>query len=81
MVLEKCSFAYMQRHDGTFEMHPPHLLAVNAPLFVRGTADRHQDVAPEIRDRILEWCAGRSAEKGLRLDALYPTGAGPAIPS
>ena len=80
-VLEKCGFAYMQLHSGTFEMHPPHVLAVNAALFVRGAANRHQDVPPEVRDRILEWCASRSAEKGLLLDELYPTGDGPVSPS
>jgi len=80
-VVEKCGFAYMQRHSDTFEMHPPHLLAVNAALLVRGTADRHQDVPPQVRQRILEWCECRSAERGLRLDALYPSHDGQAARS
>ncbi|CAN5896863.1 hypothetical protein BH23GEM9_BH23GEM9_31610 [soil metagenome] len=63
-VVEKCSFGYMQRHADLFEMNPPHLLQTDAELFVRGTADRHGDVPPEVKDRILEWCATRLSVTG-----------------
>ena len=56
-VVEKCGFAYMQRHQTLFEMHPPHILQTNAKLFVRGTADRHTDVPADVRARILRWAA------------------------
>ena len=46
---------------------------VGAALFVRGTADRHKDVPSYVGARILEWCADRSGEKGLRLGELYPS--------
>ena len=61
-VEHKCGFEYMQAHKGTFEMHPPHLLATDAQLFVRGTADRHRDVSEDVRTRILRWCAGEMAD-------------------
>jgi hypothetical protein len=57
LVLEKCSFGYMQRHSTTFEMHPPHLMQADAQLFVRGSADRHNDVPEPVRERIRAWCA------------------------
>ncbi len=56
-VAHKSSFRYMQEHQGTFEMHPPHILQTNAAMFVRGTADRHQDVPADARQRILAWAA------------------------
>jgi hypothetical protein len=54
-IAEKCSFKYMQEHQEAFEMHPPHLLQTNAELFVRGSADRHQDVPKEARLRVGAW--------------------------
>jgi hypothetical protein len=61
-VVEKCGFAYMQTHQEMFEMFPPHLLQTSGELFVRGSADRHQDVPAETRDRITAWAkAGTSA--------------------
>lgn len=51
-VVEKCSFAYMQKHQGNFEMHPPHIGQTNAALFVSGKTERLKDVPPDVRDRI-----------------------------
>jgi hypothetical protein len=70
-VVEKCSFDYMRQHSGAFEMHPPHILAVNAELLVRGTADRHGDVPADVRARISRWCGERLAAVGGPLH-LYP---------
>ena len=74
-VLHKCSFAYMQEHRDAFEMHPPHLLAIDAELFVKGTADRHRDVPEEPRWRIMEWCTERMADGPIALDELYGSAA------
>lgn len=63
-VVEKCGFDYMQRHKDAFEMHPPHILAVDAELFVRGTADRHRDVPAGTRTRLLGWCGERLEAAG-----------------
>jgi hypothetical protein len=71
-VVYKCSFDYMQEHREAFEMHPPHLLATDAELFVKGTADRHKDVPKEVRDRILAWCAAEMRDGDFPLERLYP---------
>jgi hypothetical protein len=71
-VVEKCSFAYMQRHQDSFEMHPPHLLQTNAELFVRGTADRHRDVPGAVRERLLGWSAQGLKGSDFPLSAFYP---------
>jgi hypothetical protein len=71
-IVHKCGFDYMQRHRGTFEMHPPHILAIDAELFVKGTADRHRDVPDDARTRIMAWCAGEMSTAGVDLGELYP---------
>lgn len=71
-IVRKCSFAYMQEHKGAFEMNPPHLLQTDAEMFVRGTADRHEDVPAEMRNRIVAWCEAEMRRGGVPLDRLYP---------
>jgi hypothetical protein len=71
-VVEKCGFAYMQRHQDSFEMNPPHLLQTDAELFVRGSADRHKDVPPETRQRISAWAAQRMAGGSFPIAEKYP---------
>jgi len=71
-VVEKCGFAYMQQHQGNFEMQPPHLLQTNADLFVRGTAERHKDVPEDTQQRILSWAARELEGSDLPLTGAYP---------
>jgi hypothetical protein len=71
-VVHKCGFQYMQRHKEAFEMHPPHILATDAELFVKGTADRHKDVPDEVRRRILGWSAAELAGSDYPLGEAYP---------
>lgn len=71
-VVEKCGFAYMQRHQEAFEMNPPHILQTDAELFVRGSADRHQDVPKETRRRIASWCASEMTGTDFPLARAYP---------
>ncbi len=71
-VVTKCGFGYMQEHKDTFEMHPPHILAIDAELFVRGSADRYKDVPAEARRRIVTWCAKELAGSGFPVAELYP---------
>ncbi len=71
-VVEKCGFAYMQKHQDNFEMHPPHILQTNAELFVSGTADRHGDVSDEVRQRIRWWAAREMAASDFPLARAYP---------
>ncbi len=63
-VGEKCGFDYMQKHQEAFEMFPPHILQTSGELFVRGTADRHKDVPPDVRRRIMEWAEREMAGSG-----------------
>ena len=71
-VVRKCGFAYMQEHTHAFEMHPPHILAIDAALFVKGTADRHADVSPERRERLLQWAGAGLAKSNYPLERVYP---------
>jgi hypothetical protein len=71
-VVEKTGFAYMQKHQDNFEMHPPHILQTNAALFVRGTTERHLDVPADTRRRILAWAAAEMAGSDFPLAQVYP---------
>jgi len=71
-ITRKCGFAYMQEHQDTFEMHPPHIMAVDAELFVKGTADRHADAPAETKHRILEWVAAELMNSTYPLAQFYP---------
>lgn len=71
-VLRKCGFEYMSTNGDVFEMHPPHIFATNAELFVKGTADRHRDVPLETRRRIASWCAETLAATPYPLADQYP---------
>jgi hypothetical protein len=71
-VVEKCGFAYMQTHQSSFEMHPPHVLQTNAELFVSGRADRHLDVPRESRTRISDWVAREMKGRAFPLAEIYP---------
>ena len=75
-VVEKCGFAYMQQHQDNFEMHPPHILATNAELFVAGTADRHKDVPAEVKARLAAWSKAELAGSSFPLARAYPDVAG-----
>ena len=56
-IIEKCSFTYMKDHEEFFDMSPPNMFSVAAGQFIAsGSESRHQDVTPEIRRRILEYC-------------------------
>jgi hypothetical protein len=71
-VAGKCSFAYMQEHQEAFEMHPPHLLATRAELFVRGSADRHLDVPEAARKRVAAWAAREMEGSSFPMQERYP---------
>lgn len=71
-VVEKCGFAYMQEHQGTFEMMPPHVLQSSARLFVSGRAERHKDVPDDVRRRVMAWAAAEMASSDFPLADAYP---------
>ena len=77
-ISEKAGFKYMQEHQDSFEMHPPHILQTNAALFVSGKADRHKDVPADVRQRVLAWCARDLADSDFPLADAYPDAASQA---
>jgi hypothetical protein len=70
-VASKCSFHYMQQHQDTFEMQPPHILQTNGALFVSGKTDRHRDVPTDVQARLRAWVAG-AFEPGHPVLQSYP---------
>ena len=72
-IVRKCDFEYMRQHRGSFEMHPPHLMAVDAELLVRGSSDRYQDLPAAVNERIVRWCAAGVAASGFPMKESYPT--------
>jgi hypothetical protein len=71
-IAEKTGFAYMQKYKDAFEMNPPHLLQTDAEMFVRGSADRHKDVPPDVRQRVLTWCAAQLEDSDFPVVQAYP---------
>jgi hypothetical protein len=79
-IVEKCSFAYMQKHQDNFEMQPPHILQTNAALFVSGKADRHKDVPADVSARVRAW-AGAAFPAGHPILDVYTDLAPAATPA
>jgi hypothetical protein len=68
-IAEKCSFQYMKANEELFEMAPPTMYSVQGGEYLKsGKEARHQDVTPDIRRQILEYC--RSGLAG----GFYPAG-------
>ena len=72
-VIEKCSFQYMQDHEEWFEMAPPTMFSVASGSFMAsGTVSRHQDVTPEIRRRLLDYCRDALRSSDYPAGRFYP---------
>jgi Sulfotransferase domain len=57
LVSKKCSFTYMKENEELFEMAPPNMFSViGGQLLASGKTNRHQDVTPTVRERILDYC-------------------------
>ena len=57
LISEKCSFKYMKENEELFEMAPPNMFSVIGGQFLTsGKTNRHQDVTPAVRERILDYC-------------------------
>jgi hypothetical protein len=72
-VARRCSFEYMKNHEEVFEMAPPTMFSATGGEFMAsGRMARHDDVPPEVRQRIAEYC--RQALKGRAYPAqrFYP---------
>jgi len=71
-ISKKCSFRYMQDHQSSFEMQPPHILQSRAKLFVSGSAERHKDIPEDLRLRVSSWAARELTGTGFPLERAYP---------
>jgi hypothetical protein len=57
LIASHCTFDYMKQHEDRFEMAPPTMFSVAGGRFLAsGRAERDNDVPPEIRQRILDYC-------------------------
>ena len=72
-IVTKCGFDYMREHAESFEMQPPHLLAIDAELLVKGTADRFKDVPQEVGAHVARWCVERLEGAAYPLAQEYPS--------
>lgn len=71
-IVEKCGFEYMKAREEYFEMAPPTMFSVRGGRFMAsGRAGRHEDVTPEIRERILHYCRAGLAGGTYARRALY----------
>lgn len=72
-VRHKCSFAYMKEHEESFEMSPPNMYSIQSGRFMHsGSIERHQDVPPEIKAKIAEFCNKRLASHNYPVSEFYP---------
>jgi sulfotransferase family protein len=72
-VDEHCSLQYMQEHEAFFEMAPPTMFSVTGGHFIGGgKASRHEDVAPDIRRRIVAYCREALAGASYPVARFYP---------
>lgn len=79
LVAEHCSFDYMKRHEEYFEMAPPTMFSVDGGEFLAsGKAARHEDVTPDVRARIQDYCRTALRDSPYPVARFYPDVTGPA---
>lgn len=72
-VVERTSFAYMKAHEEAFEMSPPSMYSVAAGQFLAsGKERRHEDVTPDVKRRILDYCRTELASAEYPASTFYP---------
>jgi aryl sulfotransferase len=72
-VVARSSFDYMKAHEESFEMAPPTMFSAGQGAFVtRGTTDRHEDVSPDVRGRILDYCRRQLRDRAYPAERFYP---------
>jgi hypothetical protein len=80
-VTERCSFHYMKEHEEFFEMAPPTMFSVAGGQFLAsGKATRHEDVTPDIQDRIRDYCRQALRDSPYPVHRFYPDLAVAAAP-
>lgn len=72
-VIERTSFAYMKANEEAFEMSPPSMYSVAAGQFLaKGSERRHDDVTPDVKQRVLEYCRRELATAEYPASTYYP---------
>jgi hypothetical protein len=72
-VVSKSTFEYMRDHEDVFEMAPPTMFSVAGGRFMAGgKASRHDDVTPEARRRIIDFCQRRLQGRSYPAPRWYP---------
>lgn len=72
-VVHKSGFDFMKAHEERFTMAPPTPLQVQEGAFLRsGRADRHGDVGPAARERVLAFCRARLRGAAYPAARFYP---------
>jgi Sulfotransferase domain len=72
-IAEKCSFRYMKDNEEYFEMSPPNMFSVAGGQFLAsGKENRHEDVTPAIRQRILDYCGQSLRGSNYPVEEFYP---------
>lgn len=70
---EHCTFDYMKRHEESFEMAAPTMFSARAgDQLPSGKSSRHDDVAPDIRDRIERYCRDALRDAAYPVARFYP---------
>ena len=78
LISHKCSFKYMKENEELFEMAPPNMFSViGGNFFASGKRDRHQDVTPAVRERILNYCRQMLRGSDYPAHLFYPDLVGP----
>ena len=78
-ITEKCSFQFMKDNEELFEMSPTNMCSVRSGQFLAsGKANRHQDVTPAVRDRILDYCRQSLRDNDYPAHQFYPDLVAPA---
>jgi len=71
-ISERTRFETMRTHASSFLMAPPSLLSSAGRFFVKGTADRHEELPDEVRMRVARGCRQELEEGGVPLASWYP---------
>ena len=71
-VVQKAGFDYMKTHEDRFTMAPPQPFQRDGSFMPSGRGDRHADVGPAERERILAFCRERLRGAAYPVARFYP---------
>ncbi|HEX5070058.1 MAG TPA: sulfotransferase domain-containing protein [Vicinamibacterales bacterium] len=72
-IVDRSRFEYMRDHEEFFEMAPPTMYSVSGGKFMAsGKEKRHEDVTPDVRGKILEYCRQALTGSAYPIERFYP---------